>query len=252
MITVITQSEQDKKELAALSGDPHARTDDFFDYRNVVIAKPWGHEYLIFQNDHAAVWILHMRQGHRTSMHCHPNKKTSLTVLAGEARCSTLVDEHRVRTREGLLIEKGVFHSTEALSPEWVIVMEVETPTSKHDLVRLHDAYGRSGKRYEGAEHHREFDESIAHFHNEGDRYGATKQFGECGVTLAQCGDGEEFSGEIARSDADIVTVLNGSVRAGDGTNILSIGDSMPLSILKSLPHAASGSLEALFIKRLV
>lgn len=250
MIRRLTLSEKDRAELAAVKIDASAQTDDLFDYRNVVIQKPWGHEYLIFQNNDVAAWILHMKKGFHTSTHCHPNKNTSLTVLSGEARCKGLNDEYLVRTGEGLLIDKGVFHSTQALTPDWVILMEVETPTNKQDLVRLHDVYGRAGMRYEGNEHHRALDKSLCHFNAEEERYSCNKQFGDCELSVVKCEDAEEFSQVQAETEAHLATVLSGGLR--NGTAILQAGDIAGWQDIRLNGYTALPNTEILFIKKIL
>ena len=148
MIKRIYVSEIDRHNLSKhKTTEGEAR--DKLDYRNVVVKKPWGYEYLLFENDFVAIWVLHLRKGQRTSMHCHPLKKTSLVVLSGRVQSSTLSGWFDLEVLDGLLIENGVFHTTKALSDE-VFVMEIETPPNKKDLVRLRDSYGREGKGYEG------------------------------------------------------------------------------------------------------
>ena len=46
------------------------------DYSNIKVKKPWGSEYLIYQNNDIAVWLLKIIKGQNTSLHCHPIKKT--------------------------------------------------------------------------------------------------------------------------------------------------------------------------------
>ena len=149
MIKKANISDMDIETLRRIGLDSKSQEDDFFDYSKVVVRKPWGYEYLIYQNDLVAVWILHIKRGFQTSMHCHPNKKTSLVVLSGKAKCSILHKDTEVEAGDGLLIDKGVFHSTESLSEEGIFVMEIETPVNKRDLVRFKDKYGREGKGYE-------------------------------------------------------------------------------------------------------
>ena len=55
-------------------------------YDGVVVPKAWGYEWLAFDNGAAAVWILHIAKKRKTSLHCHPNKKTVLVVLKGITR----------------------------------------------------------------------------------------------------------------------------------------------------------------------
>lgn len=123
-----------------------------FDYKGLVVNKPWGYEYLLFENDFVAIWILHLKFNESTSLHCHPQKKTSLIVLSGEVHVSTLSDNFVFKQREGLIIDKGVFHSSKAISPAGLFLMEIETPPNKTDLVRLKDEYGRQGKGYENVQ----------------------------------------------------------------------------------------------------
>ena len=47
--------------------------------------KPWGYEYLAYENQKVALWLLYIKPNHQTSMHCHPLKTTGLTLLDGEA-----------------------------------------------------------------------------------------------------------------------------------------------------------------------
>ena len=118
-------------------------------YRDKVVVKPWGHEFLIFENDYVAIWFLRIKKDHSTSMHCHPLKKTSLIVLSGKALSNTF--HHRSFLSEGdaVIIDAAVFHSTKALSLDGISVIEVESPPDKLDLVRLEDNYGRESCGYE-------------------------------------------------------------------------------------------------------
>ena len=115
-------------------------------YENSVVKKPWGYEYLAYENDECALWFLHINHDQRTSMHCHPNKTTGLVVLDGEAEVSFLSDKNPLNPISKIMIRKGLFHSTRAVAPEGAAVFEIETPVDKYDLVRLRDSYGREGK----------------------------------------------------------------------------------------------------------
>ena len=37
----------------------------------VIVKKPWGYEYLCYENEDVAVWFLHIEYNQKTSMHCH-------------------------------------------------------------------------------------------------------------------------------------------------------------------------------------
>ena len=120
-----------------------------FDYRNIVVNKPWGYEYLWFQNESVAIWFLRLTPGQSTSLHCHAKKRTSLIILDGAVQCSTIDDKYRLNTLEAVVLEPCVFHSSMAVADEGAFIMEIETPPMKGDLVRMHDAYGRQGTGYE-------------------------------------------------------------------------------------------------------
>jgi mannose-6-phosphate isomerase-like protein (cupin superfamily) len=125
-------------------------------HRSVVVKKPWGYEYLMYENAQVALWLLHIRQGQQTSMHCHPIKTTGLVVLEGQAELSFLTDKKIVKAPEKQMIRRGLFHSTRAVSDGGVFMFEIETPNDKSDLVRLSDKYGRASNGYETSEHEHE------------------------------------------------------------------------------------------------
>lgn len=252
IIKKISLSENDTQELARALTNSVSQTDDLFDYRNIVIQKPWGYEYLIFQNRDTAVWALHMKKGFRTSIHCHPNKKTSLTVLAGEARCLNLNDGYLVRAGEGLLIDKGVFHCTHALAPDWVILMEVETPVNKQDLVRLHDAYGRAGMRYEGSEYHVDAGNTLCHFHSDNERYYCEKRLGDCNLMVMKYHGDSDFRKAQETTEADLAAVLAGGLRNGNGEIGLGVGDIASWKEIRANGYAIEPDTEILFIKKVV
>ena len=109
------------------------------DYRNMVVLKPWGYEYLIFENEYVAVWFLHINHGHSTSMHCHPQKKTSLILLSGNALCNTFERRNYLNALDAIIVEKCVFHSTKAISDDGIDLIEIETPPDKTDFIRIND-----------------------------------------------------------------------------------------------------------------
>jgi len=120
------------------------------DYRDKVVRKPWGYEFLIFENRRVAVWFLHIQKDHATSMHCHPNKRTALSVLSGKALCNTFHQRHFLSAGDAVNLDPGVFHASKAMALEGVLLLETESPNAKSDLVRLEDSYGRQGHGYEG------------------------------------------------------------------------------------------------------
>lgn len=118
-------------------------------YKDIVVRKPWGYEYLVYESPDVALWLLHIEKNKATSLHCHPMKTTGLILLEGEAEIGFIADSKVIQAPSKQMIRRGLFHSTTALSENGVIVLEIETPNDKQDLIRLVDNYGRSKKGYE-------------------------------------------------------------------------------------------------------
>jgi mannose-6-phosphate isomerase-like protein (cupin superfamily) len=122
------------------------------DHTTVIVRKPWGYEYLAYQNADVALWMLHILPGEKTSMHCHPSKSTGLVVLDGTAEINFIADSKILTAPAKQMIRRGLFHQTHAISDHGVMMFEIETPVDKDDLIRLHDKYGRANVGYEGSQ----------------------------------------------------------------------------------------------------
>lgn len=121
-------------------------------FNEVIVKKPWGFEYLAYENKDVGLWLLRIEKGESTSMHCHPKKNTGLVLLEGKAEISFLNDKVLLEAPSKMMLRRGLFHSTKAISDEGLYMLEVECPPIKEDLVRLKDNYGRKNKPYEGKE----------------------------------------------------------------------------------------------------
>ena len=120
--------------------------------KNYIIPKPWGHEYLFFENQDIGIWFLNIEYNKKTSLHCHPKKKTGLIVLDGEINFSFLNNNVNLTKFKKIMIWPGVFHSSKSTSLNDSILLEVESPKDKYDLVRIDDEYDRLNKGYEKSE----------------------------------------------------------------------------------------------------
>ncbi|SVE42122.1 uncharacterized protein METZ01_LOCUS494976, partial [marine metagenome] len=55
-------------------------------YRNRVVYKPWGYEHVVYSDSNRlAITLVRINYGHKTSLHCHPRKKTGFIILDGKA-----------------------------------------------------------------------------------------------------------------------------------------------------------------------
>ena len=127
------------------------RAEDKRDFTTVIVGKPWGYEYLYFENPNVAIWLLRIDALERTSMHSHPNKTTYMVVLSGEVEVQGLNSGAPLSERQAIQIPAGTFHQTTATSEGGAFIMEIETPNDKFDLMRLNDSYGREKKGYESS-----------------------------------------------------------------------------------------------------
>lgn len=124
------------------------------DYINKINDKPWGKEYLSFQNDNIGIWILHINKGCETSTHCHFKKDTILFPISGCFKIN-LFDSYKIlHIFEKLYVPRNTFHGIHAYSDDAVMIeMEIYTDqinyTDKNDLLRLKDKYMRDKSDYE-------------------------------------------------------------------------------------------------------
>jgi mannose-6-phosphate isomerase-like protein (cupin superfamily) len=133
---------KDREKLSELKIDPVSLKDDGKRYEGWV-RKPWGREHDILTTGDFSIWRLYLEHGQETSMHCHPNKNTVMVIEAGRIRLETLDGETFFDPGQVVLIEKGVFHRTKATYPSGGVVLELEFPPNRCDIVRLEDRYGR-------------------------------------------------------------------------------------------------------------
>ncbi|MDI6761907.1 MAG: hypothetical protein QME83_02640 [Thermodesulfobacteriota bacterium] len=210
---------------------------DMTSYEQIIVKKPWGFEYLMFQNHMVGIWYLYIKQHAKTSLHCHPRKKTGLILLSGEAVLSFLNDSVHLKSPSKLMIREGLFHSTEAVSPEGIAVIEVETPREKDNLVRLEDAYGRKEKPYEGTEAIVPLTENCIQLSPA--KKGLDQRYNLHGHTLS-VERVEEISELRHRDPEEIIVVLEGGLVSRTGEPIVGPGDVVSMSTLNRLAETFS------------
>jgi mannose-6-phosphate isomerase-like protein (cupin superfamily) len=209
------------------------------DYENGIVTKPWGYEYLMYQSDKIGIWFLHITEGRQTSLHCHPAKKTGYILLSGEAQVSFLKDSTKLKAVSKLMIREGLFHSTKAVSPGGILVIEVESPPDKTNLVRLEDAYGRKELPYEGSE-------AVVPMTGECIRFrdpvpGRPASYRVAGVDLVlEHLSGDELPQLKSRPQDEVILVLDGGLVSNNDEPILSPGDVITLDTFTRLSDTFS------------
>jgi mannose-6-phosphate isomerase-like protein (cupin superfamily) len=122
-------------------------------YLDRLIPKPWGSEFRVYEDALMEVWWLHIAPRHRTSLHCHPHKRTALLCLEGTGTLSTCTGvQYALEPGVVVHIECGAYHRSASTDGPLTLI-EVETPKDKFDLLRIADDYREVTAPYEGASH---------------------------------------------------------------------------------------------------
>lgn len=173
---------------------------------HLAVKKPWGHEYLVYENEHVELWFLRINHGQSTSMHCHPIKTTGLILLDGEIKLSFLADFKYVKSLDKAMLRRGLFHRTEAISTDGAFLFEVETPKDKNDLIRLNDRYGRSASPYENETINLP---DLFHISEPSIGHVGESIFCNCRIAVESVTDVSVING---KNDKDILVFLNGGI----------------------------------------
>ena len=219
MFLRVYPSTVDKKYLALRS---RVSTPISADFSKLMVNKPWGQEYLFFSNRFIEVWHLSIDHLKATSMHCHPNKKTTLVMLEGRAMFSSLNRSIELKPLDAVVIAKGTFHSTQALSDGGVRVLEFETPPMKHDLVRLEDKYGRINKGYESIENMKTIGATLCRLSQSEIDKG--KKLNKNHICLHRINSRHDFI-QIADERSGILVLLSGKVMGSENKKICQTAD---------------------------
>lgn len=210
------------------------------DYHGVVVKKPWGYEYLVYENGHVGLWLLHIRSAASTSLHCHPTKKTGLILLEGTATVNFLNDSLDMRPLGKLMIRAGLFHQTRATSPLGADLIEIENPVDKGNLVRLDDEYERREMPYEGQEAIAPMDDTCLQLLDPTEGPPAIYRANGCVLCVEHVPDAAALRG---RPPGDVVVVLKEGLFARSGEPILGPGDVVSPGTLDRLADVFSAPL---------
>jgi len=247
MIKEIKNSEIDNRKLSETEAIANEELDKF-DFSKVVVRKPWGREYLTYKGDRVAIWILYIKKDASTSMHCHLNKKTNLVVLAGKVICSTLENNFNLEERDVFVLDKKVFHSTKAISDKGALIMEIESPPEKTDLVRLKDIYGRESKGYE-LQNEMSFDLSEYErvFLKESD---LNRIIGNMNISMRNFEDFSDLKNYLRLNSGSINILLFGKLMGEDSRKIFEIGDILKIEDFRENGIEIKESVKILNIKK--
>ncbi|HEY2550880.1 MAG TPA: cupin domain-containing protein [Streptosporangiaceae bacterium] len=120
-------------------------------YRPARQDKPWGHEMIFAAVDgQYAGKIIHVNAGHSLSLQYHHSKDETSTVLSGQARVQYgpvggELTERLFGPGDTIRLPAGVVHRITAVADLTFAEVSTAPPGWREDVVRLQDAYGRSG-----------------------------------------------------------------------------------------------------------
>ena len=205
-------------------------------YDKKVVIKPWGYEYVAYRNKNKlAVTFLNIKYKKKTSLHCHPQKKTGFILLDGSAKIQLGLWKSRskiYRSPSKVMIRNGLFHSIEAVSKNGIKVLELETPVKRNDLVRYQDSYGRSLKPYEGKKYLKSIDKKDIIFQKP--RIGKDQNYKINKIKISLQVH-KNFKNIVNKKMTNIFAVIDGSVVDKKNRNILSCGDIIHTGTFKKL-----------------
>ena len=205
-------------------------------YNNRLVIKPWGSEYTIYKNSNRlAITFLNIKHKQKTSLHCHPIKKTGFIILKGTAKVQIGLYKSNIKEYgplSRLVFRPGLFHSLEATSKGGVNALEFETPVNKKDLIRFKDEYGREKKPYEGVKYTRRINSKLIKFAKP--KYGKSQK---CKINNLEISleVHKDFKHLIKKNDNSVSAILNGKIIDSKKQNVICHGEIVKTKTLKKL-----------------
>ncbi len=203
------------------------------DYKDKKVNKPWGNEYLIYNCKSSATWCLQLDHDQKTSLHCHPNKKTGFLLLDGEVEIELgFYQKTILKSPDKIMIRPGLFHATKAVSKNGARILEIESPVDKDDLVRFKDEYGRENKPYEGKDHMSDLDKNDIVFKDPSINSLNKYKINNIDVCLEKY---EQKKLLLEKNQNTIFAVLDGGLVSENNQFVLSPGDIVRYDTIKKL-----------------
>ena len=205
-------------------------------YSNKIVYKPWGYEYVIYcDSNFLAITFLKINYGHKTSLHCHPEKKTGFIILDGKAQVQIGIYKENIKhfnSLSRLVFRPGLFHSIKANSKNGVYALEFETPYKKKDLVRLSDNYGRQQNRYEGKKFTKKLTSKDIKFKRPELNNKNLYKFNNLDIEIETRKDLKNLS---KNDTSSTVAILKGNILNNKGKKVISYGEIVKSSTLRIL-----------------
>ena len=208
-------------------------------YYDKIVNKPWGCEYVIYSDSNRfAITFVKINYGHKTSLHCHPQKKTGFVILNGKALVQIGIykeNSKHYNALSRLVFRPGLFHSIKAISKEGVSALEFETPFNKNDLLRFKDDYGRQEKFYEGKKFTKNIGSKLIQFKKPKSGKKQKYNFNNLEILLEVCKNLKHLT---KKDDKTTSAILDGKIADNKGQNCnFLIGEIIKTSTLRILSN---------------
>ena len=208
-------------------------------YCNKVVYKPWGYEYVVYSDSNRlAITFVKINYGHKTSLHCHPQKKTGFIILDGKALVQIGIYKENskcFRALSRLVFRPGLFHSIKAISKQGICALEFETPFKKNDLVRFMDDYGRQSKHYEGKKFTKNIGSNFIKFKKP--KLGKKRKYNFKNLEIL-LEVRKNLKNLVKKDDKTTSAILDGNIVDNNGQNVISYGEIVKTSTLRILSDA--------------
>ena len=205
-------------------------------YCNKVVYKPWGYEYVVYSDSNRlAITFVKINYGHKTSLHCHPQKKTGFIILDGKALVQIGIYKENskcFRALSRLVFRPGLFHSIKAISKQGICALEFETPFKKNDLVRFTDDYGRQSKHYEGKKFTKNIGSNFIKFKKP--KLGKKRKYNFKNLEIL-LEVRKNLKNLVKKDDKTTSAILDGNIVDNNGQNVISYGEIVKTSTLRIL-----------------
>ena len=133
------------------------------------------------------------------------------------------------------MIRPGLFHSTKCLSNEGCVLLEVENPVDKNDLVRFKDQYGREQKPYEGLENMKKISSNEIIMDDPKDDIGQKFKFENVEVTVEKHLNLNKI---LTENSETIFAVIEKGLIDKNKNYVLSVGDIVRTDTIKKLSES--------------
>ena len=121
-----------------------------------LVNKPWGFEFELLDNKSISIWCVSIGQEHKsgylldqcsTSFHMHTSKTAKVFVLEGAIELFQNDGSFILNESIPYVLPPRTPHKLSAHHGN-AILLEVELPSNRSDIIRLKDSYGRSKNLY--------------------------------------------------------------------------------------------------------